>query len=96
MQGRLVVGMNIHREICVLGMAGGVAILPEQVRTHRICYVSSHGVYRQYTLYSVCMYVPQKFERQVQGGLCDGVLCVCVCAAVEVLANCGRQVSGDH
>ena len=57
MQGRLVVGMNIHREICVLGMAGGVAILPEQVRTHRI---RSH-VYRQYASSSVCMYVPQKF-----------------------------------
>ena len=32
MDGRLVVGMNIHREICALQMAGGVAILPEQVR----------------------------------------------------------------
>ena len=31
MEGRLVVGMNIHREICVLQMMGGVAILPEQV-----------------------------------------------------------------
>ena len=31
MDGRLVVGMNIHREICVLQMAGGVAILPDQV-----------------------------------------------------------------
>ena len=31
MDGRLVVGMNIHREICVLQMIGGVAILPEQV-----------------------------------------------------------------
>ena len=31
MEGRLVVGMNIHREICVLSMAGGVAILPDQV-----------------------------------------------------------------
>lgn len=31
MEGRLVIGMNIHREICVLGMAGGVAILPDQV-----------------------------------------------------------------
>ena len=31
MDGRLVVGVNIHREICALQMAGGVAILPEQV-----------------------------------------------------------------
>lgn len=31
MGGRLVVGMNIHREICALQMAGGVSILPEQV-----------------------------------------------------------------
>lgn len=31
MEGKLVVGMNIHREICVLQMTGGVAILPEQV-----------------------------------------------------------------
>ena len=44
MQGRLVVGMNIHREICVLGMAGGVAILPEQVRTHRMCYVCTDNM----------------------------------------------------
>ena len=32
MEGRMVVGMNIHREICVLSMAGGVAILPDQVK----------------------------------------------------------------
>ena len=32
MDGRLIVGMNIHREICALQMTGGVAILPEQVR----------------------------------------------------------------
>ena len=32
MEGRLVVGMNIHREICVLSMAGGVAIHQDQVR----------------------------------------------------------------
>ena len=32
MDGRLVVGVNIHREICALQMAGGVAILPEQVK----------------------------------------------------------------
>ena len=31
MEGKLVVGMNIHREICVLQLMGGVAILPEQV-----------------------------------------------------------------
>ena len=31
MEGRLVVGMNVHREICVLGMAGGVSVLPDQV-----------------------------------------------------------------
>ena len=32
MDGRLVVAMNVHREICALQMAGGVAILPEQVK----------------------------------------------------------------
>ena len=37
MEGKLVVGMNIHREICVLGMAGGVAILPDQVRMCVAC-----------------------------------------------------------
>ena len=37
MEGRLVVGMNIHREICVLGMAGGVAILPDQVNDIVVC-----------------------------------------------------------
>ena len=31
MDGNMVVGMNIHREICVLQMTSGVAILPEQV-----------------------------------------------------------------
>ena len=31
MEGKLVVGMNVHKEICVLQMMGGVAILPEQV-----------------------------------------------------------------
>ena len=31
MDGRLVVGMNIHREICALRLSGGVVILPEQV-----------------------------------------------------------------
>ena len=31
MDGKLVVGMNIHREICALQMIGGVAILPEMV-----------------------------------------------------------------
>ncbi len=31
MEGKLVVGMNIHREICVLQVLGGVAVLPEQV-----------------------------------------------------------------
>ena len=31
MDGRLVVGMNIHREICALQMSGGVALLPELV-----------------------------------------------------------------
>lgn len=37
MEGRLVVGMNVHREVCVLQMSGGVPILPEQV-----CGVSCH------------------------------------------------------
>ena len=31
MDGRLVVGMNVHREICALQMSGGVALLPELV-----------------------------------------------------------------
>ena len=31
MEGKLIVGMNIHQEVCVLQMNGGVAILPEQV-----------------------------------------------------------------
>ena len=31
MDGRLVVGMNIHQEICALRLSGGVVILPEQV-----------------------------------------------------------------
>ena len=31
MDSRMVVGMNIHREICALQMNGGVVILPEQV-----------------------------------------------------------------
>ncbi|CAI8023436.1 Exosome complex component RRP45 [Geodia barretti] len=31
MEGRLVIGMNVHREICVLGMAGGFALLPDQL-----------------------------------------------------------------
>lgn len=31
MEGKLVVGMNVHGEVCVLQMMGGVAILPEQV-----------------------------------------------------------------
>ena len=31
MDGRMVVGMNIHREICALQMSGGVALLPELV-----------------------------------------------------------------
>ena len=39
MDGKLVVGMNIHREICVLQMIGGVAILPEQV--NRWCLIMS-------------------------------------------------------
>ena len=66
MQGRLVVGMNIHREICVLGMAGGVAILPEQVRTHRIVHVC---VQTMSTSVCVCMCPRSLSERQVQGGL---------------------------
>ena len=31
MEGRLVIGMNIHREICALQMTGGVAIEQDQV-----------------------------------------------------------------
>ena len=34
MDARMVVGMNIHREICALQMSGGVPILPEQVHIH--------------------------------------------------------------
>ena len=31
MDGRMVVGINVHREICALQMSGGVALLPELV-----------------------------------------------------------------
>lgn len=31
MDGRLTVAMNVHREICALQMAGGVALHPDQV-----------------------------------------------------------------
>ena len=31
MDRRMVVGMNIHREICALQMSGGMALLPELV-----------------------------------------------------------------
>ena len=31
MEGKLVIGMNIHKEICALQMTGGVAIEQEQV-----------------------------------------------------------------
>ncbi len=31
MEGRLIVGMNAHQEVCVLQMNGGVPLLPEQV-----------------------------------------------------------------
>jgi len=31
MEGRLVIGMNVHREICALQMTGGVALEREQV-----------------------------------------------------------------
>jgi len=31
MEGRLVVGMNVHQEVCVLQMNGGVPLLPDQV-----------------------------------------------------------------
>ena len=37
MEGRLVIGMNVHREICVLGMAGGFALLPDQVKSVCVC-----------------------------------------------------------
>jgi len=36
MDGKLVVGMNVHREICALQMTGGVAILPDQVRSNSL------------------------------------------------------------
>lgn len=29
--GRLILAMNVHREICTLQMTGGVALLPDQV-----------------------------------------------------------------
>ena len=31
MDGRLIVGANEHQEICALHLAGGVAILPDQI-----------------------------------------------------------------
>lgn len=31
MDGKLVVGVNSHREVCTLQLMGGVALLPEQV-----------------------------------------------------------------
>ena len=31
MEGKLVIGMNVHKEICALQMIGGVAIEQEQV-----------------------------------------------------------------
>lgn len=33
MDGKLVVGVNSHREVCALQLMGGVALLPEQVGT---------------------------------------------------------------
>lgn len=32
MDGKLVVGVNSHREVCTLQLMGGVALLPEQVQ----------------------------------------------------------------
>ena len=32
MDGRMTVAMNTHQEVCVLQLAGGVALLPDQVR----------------------------------------------------------------
>ena len=43
MDSRMVVGMNIHRDICALQMNGGVVILPEQV------HVCAHIKYYTYT-----------------------------------------------
>ena len=37
MEGRLVIGMNVHREICALQMTGGVAIEQEQVSVVWFC-----------------------------------------------------------
>ena len=31
MNGKLIVGINSHREVCVLQLVGGVAVLPDQV-----------------------------------------------------------------
>ena len=31
MEGKLVVSMNAHQELCALQLAGGVAVLPNQV-----------------------------------------------------------------
>lgn len=31
MKGKLIVGMNSHREVCVLQLVGGVAVLPDQI-----------------------------------------------------------------
>ena len=32
MNGKLIIGVNSHREICTLELFGGVSLLPEQVR----------------------------------------------------------------
>ena len=46
MDGKLVVGMNSHREVCTLQLMGGVALLPEQVQYACIqVTLCNHGLY---------------------------------------------------
>ena len=37
MDGRMIIGMNVHREICAVQMIGGVVILPDQVCITGLC-----------------------------------------------------------
>ena len=39
MDGRMIIGMNVHREICAIQMIGGVVILPDQVSMIRLIYM---------------------------------------------------------
>ena len=36
MDGRMIIGMNVHREICAIQMIGGVVILPDQASMIKI------------------------------------------------------------